>query len=466
MKKEIEQQIHALFEEVKQQGSFNGVVLVAVQGEKLLCEAIGTAEYNVGSSRHLTTDSMFELASVSKPITALGIVRLHQLAKLHWDDPIANLIPELPYPGITIRHLLSHTSGLPDYMELFANLWDPAHYARNEDVLHMLIEHQPDPLFAPNESWMYSNTGYIVLAILIERISGQRYGDFLNEQIFQPLGMARTKVYNRRVEPGLVPEDYAWGYVYRIGHGGYVLPDDVPELNYVRYLDGLQGDGMVNSTVGDLLRLDRALYDDEFVSSTLRQQMFAPVSMNNGEIFHYGMGWLVEHDDRLGSIVHHTGGWPGYSTWFKRYIDRDFTLIMLQNGERDHAYTQQLVKSIEQIMAGEAYDVPSPLEIKKIIPLESKNVEAQLGKYRFTNNTGDSHEVEIYIERDKLYMKLSNGMVLSLLPLTTTRYFEEQTATELEFLIDEDGKRLRLAWYTEDEPEVAERMDIDRRDEL
>ncbi|BAD63934.1 penicillin-binding protein 4 [Shouchella clausii KSM-K16] len=459
MKKEkVEQQFKALFEDVKQQGSFNGVVLVAVGGEAIFCEAMGVAEYYDGSARDLTTDSMFELASVSKPITALGIIRLQQLGQLHCDDLIANWIPELPYPGITIRHLLNHTSGLPDYMELFANVWDPTRYARNEDVLQMLIKHQPDPLFAPNDSWMYSNTGYIMLAILIEKISGKRYGDFLDEQIFQPLGMTRTQVYNRRVDPGPVPDDYAWGYVYRIGHGGYVLPDEVPELHYVHYLDGLQGDGMVNSTVGDLLRLDRALYNDEFVRPMLRQLMFSPVKMNNGETFNYGMGWLIERDEQLGRFVHHTGGWPGYSTWFKRYIDRDMTLIMLQNGERDHAYTQQLVKSIEQIMAGEEYDVPRPLETKKVIPLDPKNVETLLGKYRFASETEGSLDVDVYMEQDKLYMKLDNGMRLSLLPLTSTRYYEEQTATELEFLDSEDGKGMRLFWYTEDEPEVAERV--------
>lgn len=457
-KEAMEQSLGELFAEVKKHGSFNGVVLVAVHGEPLLWEAMGIAECNDGAPRYLTKDSMFELASVSKPITALGIVRLQQLGQLHWDDPVANWIPELPYPGITIRHLLSHTSGLPDYMELFANRWDPTRYAGNEDVLGMLIEHRPDPLFAPNESWMYSNTGYVVLATLIERISGRRYGDFLDEQIFQPLQMTRTRVYNRRVDPGPVPDDYAWGYVYRMGYGGYVLPDEVPELNYVKYLDGLQGDGMVNSTSGDLLRLDRALRKDEFVNPMLRQLMFTPVTMNNGGTFYYGMGWLIEHDDRLGSIVHHSGGWPGYSTWFKRYIDRDMTLIMLQNGERDHAYTQQLVNSMEQIMAEEPFVLPRPLETKKIIALEPKHVEAQLGKYRFANKQGNSLDVEVYAGQDKLYMKLGNGMVLSLLPLTLTRYYEEQTATELEFFISEAGRSVRLIWYTEDEPEVAERL--------
>lgn len=457
--REMEQKFKALLAEVKEQDSFNGVVLVAVRGETVLCEAIGIAEKNGDGTRQLTTDSMFELASVSKPITALGIIRLQQLGQLDWDDPVAKWIPELPYPGITILNLLSHTSGLPDYMELFANKWDPACYAYNEDVLRMLIEHRPDSLFAPNESWMYSNTGYIILALLIERISGQSYSNFLDEQIFQPLQMKRTMVFNRRVNSAFVPKDYAFGYVYRIRHGGYVLPDELPELNYVQYLDGLQGDGMINSTVGDLLRLDRALHNDTFVSPILRKLMFSPVTMNNGETFHYGMGWLIEQDNRLGNVVHHTGGWPGYSTWFKRYLDRDMTLILLQNGERSHGYTQQLVKSFEQIMAGEDYDVPIPAKIKNVIAFEPKKVEAQLGKYKFANEQGDSLYVEIYLEQEQLYMKLGNGMTLSLLPLTLTRYYEEHTATELEFLSDEDGKGIRLLWYTEEEPEIAERLE-------
>lgn len=452
-----EQQFTALFQAVRQHKNFNGVVLVAVHGQPVVCEAIGAAEYSSAGDRSLTTDSLFELASVSKPITALGMARLHQLGQLQWDDLVADWIPELPYPGITIRHLLCHSSGLPDYMELFAHQWDPSQFASNEDVLRMLIKHRPAPLFAPNESWMYSNTGYIVLAILMERISGQRYEDFLDEQIFKPLGMRRTQVYHRRLDPGPVPDDYAFGYVYRIGHGGYVLPDDLPELNYVKYLDGLQGDGMVHSTVHDLLRLDRALYDDQFMDSARRHLIFSPVAMNNGESFNYGMGWLIETDERLGALVHHTGGWPGYATWFKRYIDRDFTLIMLQNGERDHAYTSQLVESIEQILAGEDFTMPQPAETKNIIQLEWKNAEQQVGRYRFADEQGNALEVEVYVEQDQLHLKLQNGMVLLLLPLTATRYFEEQTATELEFQFSEEDQGMRLIWYS-GEGEVAKRI--------
>lgn len=455
----MKDKLGSLISKVKEQESFNGVALVAVDGEVLLSEAIGIAEKNQKTMRLLTTDSMFELASVSKPITAIAVIRMQQEGKLDFDTPIANWIPELPYSGITIRHLLNHTSGLPDYMELFANKWDPTCYACNDDVVRLMIENRPDALFAPNENWAYSNTGYVLLAILIERISGQSYSDYLDETIFKPLKMDRTMVFNRRINSHLTPLDYAYGYVYRIGHGGYVLPDEIAELNYVKYLDGLQGDGMINSTVNDLLRLDRALYNDEFLSAKSKEVMYSQTTMNNGKTIHYGMGWFLEEDDRLGRVVHHTGGWPGYSTLFKRYIDRDLTLILLQNGERSHAYTQQLEKSFEQIMCGDrTYDLPLPVSNKSIVSLNPKKAQALVGKYRFCNEEGESLDVDIYIDKEQLRMKLANGMVLTLLPLNSNRFYEEQTATELEFINHEIVENSGLLWYTNSEPEIAQRI--------
>ncbi|CAH1211372.1 serine hydrolase domain-containing protein [Paenibacillus sp. JJ-223] len=457
--KERAAQLSALMEHIREQEHFNGVILIAKQGIPLLCDAMGIAEFSKDRVRTLTTDSMFELASVSKPITALGIIRLHQLGKLEWDDPVSRWLPDLPYPGITIRHLLTHTSGLPDYMELFAKKWNPAQKAVNNDVMDMLAAHRPASLFAPNDSWMYSNTGYIMLAILIERISGQSYAAFLSEQIFQPLSMTRTRVYNRRFDPGPVPKDYAWGYVYRLEHGGYVLPDMVPELNYVDYLDGLQGDGMVNSTVMDLLRLDRALYDDKFIHPQLREAMFAPVVLNNGESFDYGFGWLIEYHDQLGKMVWHSGGWPGYATLFKRYIEQDTTLILLQNGEREFAYTQQLIQSIEQILAGEQIEMPRPAAHRTIIPRTSEDYEPFLGEYCFSDEQEQSISVKVYVKHSQLYMRLGNEMEFLLLPISNVRFYEQQTATELEFIGTEAGKSIQFIWYDHEGQSVADRIE-------
>ncbi|WP_018750726.1 serine hydrolase domain-containing protein [Paenibacillus sanguinis] len=452
-------QLAALMQQIREQESFNGVILVAEQGEPLLYEAVGFAELSQGQepARMLTTESMFELASGSKPITALGIIRLQQLRHLKWDDPVSRWLPELPYPGITVRHLLNHTSGLPDYIALFSEKWDHAQIAVNQDVLDMLAAHRPAPLFAPNDHWMYSNTGYIMLALLIERISGQSYADFLSEQIFQPLGMARTRVYNRRLHPGAVPADYAWGYVYRLEHHGYVLPDIVPEMNYVYYLDGLQGDGMVNSTAMDLLRLDRALYDDKFIPPQLREVMFTPVTLHNGETFDYGFGWLIEQHPQLGRAVSHSGGWPGYATFVKRYIERDLTLILLQNGERDYNYTQQLIRSVEQALAGEQMDMPQSTAPRTLISLSAEDYEPLLGEYLFKEQE-QSLQAKVYVKESQLCMRLDNGMVFVLLPLSPTRFYEQQTATELEFDEFKAGKSSRLIWYDPESDSVAERI--------
>ncbi|CAM4446878.1 serine hydrolase domain-containing protein [Paenibacillus tarimensis] len=453
-----EAQLSALMGHVREQECFNGVILVAEQGKPLLCETMGFAELCQDNVRPLTIDSMFELASVSKPITALGIVRLHQLGKLQWDDPVSKWLPELPYPGITIRHLLTHTSGLPDYIALFTEKWNHAQIAVNNDVLDMLAAHRPDSLFAPNDRWMYSNTGYIMLAILIERISGQSYADFLSDQIFQPLGMARTCVYNRRLNRAPVPSDYAWGYVYRLEHGGYVLPDAVPEMNYVHYLDGLQGDGMVNSTATDLLRLDRALYDDKFIHPQLREAMFTPVTLHNEESFDYGFGWLIERHPQLGKVVSHSGGWPGYATLLKRYIEQDLTLILMQNGERDYAYTQQLIRSVEQALAGEQIELPRATAHRNMIRLSAEDYEPFLGEYLFKDEQEQTLPAEVYMKQSQLCMRLGNGMAFILLPISATRFYEQQTATELEFAEIEAGKSYRLIWYDHESQSVAERV--------
>ncbi|WP_372628938.1 serine hydrolase domain-containing protein [Cohnella sp.] len=457
----IKAELAAWTKGIRKQGIYNGVVLVADRDEVWLLEAIGLATgLDGGVKRPLTVDSMFELASVSKPITALGIVLLKQRGELDWEDPVAKWMPELPYPGISIRHLLCHTSGLPDYMELFAEVWDRSQYACNEDVLRMLIEHRPEPLFAPGDQWQYSNTGYILLALLIERISGQLYGDFLDECVFRPQGMMRTRVYNRRIQPEAMPDDYALGYVHRLDHNGYVLPDEVDDLDYVRYLDGLQGDGMVNSTAGDLLRLDRALYDDAFVPAHVRETMFAPVLLNGGEAFHYGFGWLIEQDERLGKVVYHSGGWPGYATMFKRYVDKGLTLILLQNGTRDYSYNQQMIEGIEHILCGGEYRLPEPLVERVIVSLTSQQCQPHEGSYRFahTQEEGRTMDVEVIMEPGRLRMTLGNGMTMNLLPLSPTRFYEQQTATELEFAAESAGQSMKLIWHNGEETSVAERV--------
>src|SRR5699024_3572882 len=230
--------LERLFVDIKKRELFNGTVLVAKKGEILYEGAFGDAD--LSTNRPLTLRSVFNLASVSKPITATAILLLVQEDKLSLDDSVQKWMPNLPYEGITIRHLLNHTSGLPDYLDLFEMYWDKAKIADNDDLLRYLIKYKPERLFAPNERVEYSNTGYILLALIVEHVTDMDFADFLQENIFKPLKMTRTQAIGVRKE-NIEIADYTYGYVYDVYAGEYVLADDFEESKMVTYLDGMLG---------------------------------------------------------------------------------------------------------------------------------------------------------------------------------------------------------------------------------
>ncbi|MEF3308806.1 serine hydrolase [Paenibacillus sp. GYB004] len=443
------EKLEHLFAEIDRQGGVNGVFMAAERGEVIYEAAFGFAERSSG--RRLTTNTVFELASLSKPFTALGVIVLEEQGKLAYDDPVSLWIPELPYPGITVRQLLGHTSGLPDYMELFFTHWDRTRIAANEDVLDMLLRHQPPVYFEPGESWLYSNTGYVLLAILIKRISGLTFAEFMRSRIFHPLGMTRTSVYNRRCRPETI-SDYAYGYVFDFHSGEYMLPDDIGDTQYVTFLDGIQGDGTVNSNLSDLLKFDRALYTDSLVSRRSLAQVFAPIPLNNGDTFDYGFGWILEQKEGKGRAVLHSGGWPGYASVMIRYIDADMTLIYLRNREQDVEFDQAVISAAEHILLELPYDIPRLPPEQKIASFDRERYERYVGTYRLgeEGNDGDSTIARVLIEEDRLFMQITGKVRLELYPSTQTRFFVRLIPVEVEFLCDGEGKAEKLIVIQED----------------
>lgn len=320
--------LDSLFTDAYDKGAFNGNVLIAEKGNVIFTKSYGFADF--GEQRKLGRGSAFELASVSKQFTAMGIFLLQKQGKLRFDDKLAQYVPELGFYGdITIGQLVHHTGGLPDYMGLLEKHWDLNKIATNDDVIRAMAEHKPAADFQPGAKYEYSNTGYMLLGTIIERVSKQSFGDFLKKYLFKPLGMDRTWVYRRRYRPEKVA-DYAFGYVID-GQGKKILPDDSQSDNYVVPLDGIVGDGTVNSNVDDLLKWDRALYSDKLLNVREREMLFAPATDNSGNEVPYGFGWMVRNDPKYGRIASHSGGWPGYVTYIERQLDRDRTIIILQN---------------------------------------------------------------------------------------------------------------------------------------
>lgn len=301
-----------------EQREFNGAVLVAKNGAVVCRSARGSAD--PGGKHALTTRSSFNLASVSKQFTAAAILILSESGQLRLDDPVADHLPELAcFPGVTIRHLLNHTSGLPDIYTILERGWDKSTIAGNEQMLEIFATGKHKALFKPGAKFLYSNAGYIALASVVEKVSRLPFHRFLEERIFAPLEMKDSFAYYLTMKDYPRPDRV---YGLRWDNGSW-------RLNDLIYCDGMRGDGNVHSSVEDLFLWDRALYDEKILKRETVRQMLTPGRLNDGTPLDYGFGFGVHENGRT---VSHGGSWVGFRSLIVRYVDRGDTLIMLING--------------------------------------------------------------------------------------------------------------------------------------
>ncbi len=310
---------------------FSGVVLLAEKGKLVYHKAFGYA--NVEKSQKLDTTYIFELASVSKQFTAILIAMLREEGKLNYDDAVEKYLPELPYHGITVRNLLNHTSGLPDYQKLMDEKWDKSKVAGNEDILDYLKKFHPPINFKPGEKYEYSNTGYVLLGSIVEKVSGKDFAFLCQEQIFKPLMMGSTALRSKQ-EKDLI-SNFAQGYIFDSSKGRYIRADSFPSSNYTIWLGARKGPGRISSTTSDLLKWDQALYTEKLVKKETLHELFSPAKLTSGAESNYGFGWMLKKDSTLGNVVFHTGDNPGYKTEIIRYIDKHKTIIILCNNAND-----------------------------------------------------------------------------------------------------------------------------------
>ncbi len=327
--------------------NFNGSVLLARRGEVIFSRSFGVADFR--NQTPLRPDTPFQLASISKTFTATAVLMLQEKGLLHIDDPVTDHIPDFPYENITIRMLLTHTSGLQNYMWLVERYWKEDRPPDNEDMLELFIRH-PRPLdFWPGRRFAYSNTGYAFLGLLVERVSGQAYADFMQNKIFDPLGMENTFVYNPH-RPEEMSPDRAYGF-RRWGRGHIVIPDVLH--------DGVMGDKGIYSNIHDLYLWDRAIASHRLLPHERWQEAFAHTLVgNNQRPVRYGMGWRIQ--EFMGQhVVHHPGRWNGFRTSLKRFVEEDATLILLNNNSRD---ITRLVEGLQNILfMQEITDDPSDI---------------------------------------------------------------------------------------------------------
>jgi CubicO group peptidase (beta-lactamase class C family) len=316
---------------------------VADKGKTIYHKAFGYRNFD--TKEPIDTTSIFEIASISKQFTSMIIMMVKEEGKLNYDDPVEKYIPGLPYQGITIRHLLTHTSGLPDYWEVMDKHWDKTKVAGNEECIEYLIKYSPPKLFEPGEKYQYSNTGYLLLASIAERASGVDFINFARTRIFVPLKMTSTDI--RTQEEKTMLRNMAWGHIWNPERNAYIRADSNVAFNYGIWLGNRRGPGRVSSCTSDLLKWDQELYKGKLVNDGELNEAFKPMRLKSDSVSNYGFGWMLETHPSLGKVVRHSGGNPGYNTYIIRYIDVNRTIIMLCNNA--HPKFNVLLKGVETI---------------------------------------------------------------------------------------------------------------------
>ena len=298
---------------------FNGTVLFAEKGEVVFSKAYGYA--NLKTKDSLTMSSAFQLASVSKPITALAVLVLKDDGKLSVDDSVQKYIPELPYSGITIRHLLTHRSGLPNYMYFAEEDWYNKDIPlKNRDVIDLMVKNQYKPYYLPDRRYNYSNTNYALLAYIVEQVSGMKFEDFVRKRIFIPCGMRDASIYNKNMSA--VNTNPVVGYISRTGEAENT------------FMNGVVGDKGVYCSAFDLLMLDQALYAGKPVSQATLHEAFTPHHKDLRINDNYGLGWRLDFTEPWNKVIYHTGWWKGFRTYFIRETGEQRTIIVLCNTMR------------------------------------------------------------------------------------------------------------------------------------
>jgi len=306
---------------------FSGVVLIAEKGKIKYEKANGFIEYV--NQTPLKNSTLFELASVSKQFTAMAIMMLHEKGKLQYDELVEKYI-DIPYKGISIRQLLTHTSGLPDYQAIMDEHWDKSKVANNTDIIAYLNKYAPPKLFEPGAQYLYSNTGFVILASITEKISGRDFIEFCTTEIFNKLEMKSTAI--RTLEQKAAIANFALGHVFVPERNAYIRADSFPSSNYTIWLGNRKGPGRISSNVEDLLKWDQALYTSKLVQPSTLVEAFTPMKLSTGKLSNYGFGWELRPQE---NIVWHNGDNPGYKTIIIRFLENRATLIILCNNASD-----------------------------------------------------------------------------------------------------------------------------------
>lgn len=305
---------------------FSGVILIASGGEIIFTGVNGKRDFE--NNIPLMPSDIFELASISKQFTAMMVMICKEKGMLNYDDLVEKYL-DIPYKGITIRNLLTHTSGLPDYQKVMDENWDKLKVAGNTEIMEYLNKYKPKILFSPGDEYKYSNTGYVLLASIVEKVTGEDFVEMSNKWIFGPLKMKNTLIRSNEEKKRL--DNLAFGHK-KDSLDRFVNANKFLSSDYTIWLGNRKGPGRVSSNVFDLLLWDQALFTEKLVSKKTMEEAFSPYILNDKTLSYYGFGWRLNKDSK-NKIVTHSGSNPGYKTRIVRLLDKRKTILILSNND-------------------------------------------------------------------------------------------------------------------------------------
>ncbi len=406
-------------------------IIVMRHGEVAYRGAFGMANLELGVP--LEPEMVFRLGSITKQFTAAAILLLEEDGKLSVTDPITDYLPDYPTHGhtITIEHLLAHTSGIYSYTAIPGYMLTTV---RQDMTVDELIDQFKDhPMeFSPGDRWSYSNSGYILLGAILEKVSGVSYAEFLQKRIFEPLGLERTYYGGPQIIPNRVT--------------GYDSDGDGLRNAYPLSMTQPYAAGSLLSTVDDLARWDAALFGGELLSPSSLEKMTTPFTLNDGSSANYGYGLATTTLRGLAALTH-GGGIFGFLTLGLHVPDKDIYVAVLSNNTAHQPDTGYVGLKIAAMAVGD------PFEDFKAIEVDPSALERFEGIYRI--DEGNTRTVSV--DEGRLFTQRTGGDRLEITPHSETGYFYKESLTHLEFVVDEQGNPTHMLMYPDgaDEPEKA-----------
>jgi CubicO group peptidase (beta-lactamase class C family) len=332
-------QVDIVVEAQRKAQKIPGVSLAVCRDGKIV-KASGYGVANVEWDIPVTPETIFQTGSVGKQFTATAVMMLVEEGKLGLDDKIAKFIPEAPvtWNDVTVRSLLTHTSGIADYGGEEDTMGKGVINFRKDYSEEELVEafaKMPKD-FPAGEKWSYSNTGYVLLGVIIHRVTDKFYGDFLQDRIFKPLGMTSTRIVS---EADIVPHRSSG---YRLVKGELKNQEWVsPTLNTT-------ADGALYTNVLDLAKWDSALYTTTLIKRSSLDAMWTPAKLTSGKTYPYGFGWDLASKQGH-RAVSHDGAWQGFTMSMSRYLDDRLTVIVMTNLDSDNSEPEKIADEVARI---------------------------------------------------------------------------------------------------------------------